>query len=183
VNAAIQTRKLRKVYAGPPSTGGREGFGGRPGAPRGPSREVVALVGLDLDVRSGEFFGLLGPNGAGKTTTIGILTTRVRPTGGEATVAGADVGTAPVAVRQRIGVVPQRPNPDRSLSVLENLVFHAAYFGVRDGPATARARLLLERFGIADKAKANPRSASIRRRDMPCGRSCASCTHRTGPSS
>ncbi len=97
-------------------------------------------MGLDLDVRSGEFFGLLGPNGAGKTTTIGILTTRVRPTGGEAIVAGADVRATPVTVRQRIGVVPQRPNPDRSLSVLENLVFHAAYFGVRDGPATARAR-------------------------------------------
>ena len=157
MNAAIQTRKLRKVYAGPPSTAGRDGFGGRPGgAPRGPgpSREVVALVGLDLDVRSGEFFGLLGPNGAGKTTTIGILTTRVRPTGGEATVAGADVGTAPVAVRQRIGVVPRRPRGPETLKVLENLVFHAAYFGVRDGPATARARLLLERFGIADKAKA-----------------------------
>jgi ABC-2 type transport system ATP-binding protein len=120
----------------------------------GAPREVVALVGLDLDVRSGEFFGLLGPNGAGKTTTIGILTTRVRPTGGDAIVAGADVRRAPVTVRQRIGVVPQRPNPDRSLSVLENLVFHAAYFGVRYGSATARGQLLLERFGIADKAKA-----------------------------
>ncbi len=149
---------------GPPSAAGRDGLGGRPGGAQraqstgargaGPSRDIVALVGLDLDVRSGEFFGLLGPNGAGKTTTIGILTTRVRPTGGEATVAGADVRATPVTVRQRIGVVPQRPNPDRSLSVLENLVFHAAYFGVRNGPATARAGLLLERFGIADKARA-----------------------------
>jgi ABC-2 type transport system ATP-binding protein len=114
----------------------------------------VALVGLDLDIRSGEFFGLLGPNGAGKTTTIGILTTRVRPTGGRAVVAGADVGQAPVAVRQRIGVVPQRPNPDRSLSVIENLVFHAAYFGVRESVATSRARDLLDRFGIGDRATA-----------------------------
>jgi ABC-2 type transport system ATP-binding protein len=117
-------------------------------------REVVALVGLDLDVQAGEFFGLLGPNGAGKTTTIGILTTRVRATGGQATVAGADVRAAPVAVRQRIGVVPQRPNPDRSLSVIENLVFHAAYFGVRERTATARAHALLDRFGIDDKARA-----------------------------
>ena len=116
--------------------------------------EVVALVGLDLEVRSGEFFGLLGPNGAGKTTTIGILTTRVRPTDGRAVVAGADVARSPVAVRQRIGVVPQRPNPDRAISVVENLVFHAAYFGVRTDAATARAHALLERFGIADRATA-----------------------------
>jgi ABC-2 type transport system ATP-binding protein len=112
------------------------------------------LAGLDLEVRGGEFFGLLGPNGAGKTTTIGILTTRVRPSSGEATVAGADVRRAPVAVRQRIGVVPQRPNPDRSLSAIENLVFHAAYFGVRESVATARARALLEQFEIGDKASA-----------------------------
>jgi len=156
VHAAIHTEGLRKVYAGSPPRQGRDAGEGAPfGRPRKAApREVVALVGLDLDVPSGEFFGLLGPNGAGKTTTIGILTTRVRPTGGRAIVAGADVGKAPVAVRQRIGVVPQRPNPDRSLSVIENLVFHAAYFGVREGAATARARDLLERFGIADRATA-----------------------------
>jgi ABC-2 type transport system ATP-binding protein len=114
----------------------------------------VALVGLDLDIPVGEFFGLLGPNGAGKTTTIGILTTRVRATSGRALVADTDVERAPVTVRQRIGVVPQRPNPDRSLSVLENLVFHAAYFGIRRSEATSRARALLEQFGIADRAGA-----------------------------
>src|ERR1700741_5386845 len=112
-DAAIRTRALRKVY---PMDG--KGAG------------LVALQGLDLEVRAGEFFGLLGPNGAGKTTTIGILTTRVRPTSGTASVAGADVAREPVAVKQRIGVVPQRPNPDRSLTVLENLLFHAAYFGI-----------------------------------------------------
>src|SRR5579871_992293 len=152
---AIRTQGLRKVYAGPPPRQGPERRAGRGGRSAGRvSREVVALAGLDLEVRAGEFFGLLGPNGAGKTTTIGILTTRVRPSGGEASVAGADVRRAPVAVRQRIGVVPQRPNPDRSLSVIENLVFHAAYFGVREAVATARARALLERFGIGDRAGA-----------------------------
>jgi len=114
----------------------------------------VALEGLDLAIEEGEFFGLLGPNGAGKTTTIGILTTRVRPTGGRATVAAADVVRTPVAVRQRIGVVPQRPNPDRSLTVLENLVFHAAYFGIATRTATARARALLDRFEIGDRGRA-----------------------------
>jgi ABC-2 type transport system ATP-binding protein len=164
VNAAIRTEALRKVYtipaSGPPrdwmngparATGWRRPPGKRDSA--GP-RDVVALVGLDLEVPAGEFFGLLGPNGAGKTTTIGILTTRVLPTSGRALVAGADVLSAPVTVRQRIGVVPQRPNPDRSLSVLENLVFHAAYFGVRDAAATRRARMLLDEFSIGEKANA-----------------------------
>src|SRR5687767_9904050 len=105
-------------------------------------------------------FGLLGPNGAGKTTTIGILTTRVRPTGGTAMIAGMDVVKQPVEVRRRIGVVPQRPNPDRALTVLENLVFHARYFGFSAGDALRQAHVLLERFGIADKAKAKPDAMS-----------------------
>lgn len=141
-DAGIVTRGLRKVYPAPRAE--RRGGNGRSG-------EVEALVGLDLDVPLGQFFGLLGPNGAGKTTTIGILTTRVRPTSGEATVAGADVVKAPALVKQRIGVVPQRPNPDRSLSVLENLVFHAAYFGIPRSVAVSRAHTLLETFGLDER--------------------------------
>jgi len=124
---------------------------GAGGAPRG---EIVALQGLDLAVHEGEFFGLLGPNGAGKTTTIGILTTRVRPTSGSALVGGANVSADAVRVRQRIGVVPQRPNPDRSLNVIENLIFHAAYFGIPASAAFPRANALLEQLGISDKAQA-----------------------------
>jgi ABC-2 type transport system ATP-binding protein len=131
--SAVTTKSLRKVY---------------------PAAPVAALDSLDLEVAEGEFFGMLGPNGAGKTTTIGILTTRVLPTGGEAIVAGASVTAEPVAVRQRIGVVPQRPNPDRALSVFENLMFHAAYFGVPRAEAARRALEALERLGIADKKDA-----------------------------
>jgi ABC-2 type transport system ATP-binding protein len=116
--------------------------------------EIVALEALDLEVRDGEFFGLLGPNGAGKTTTIGILTTRVRPTSGTALVGGANVATQAVQVRQRIGVVPQRPNPDRSLNVIENLLFHASYFGIAASASRPRALALLDQLGIADKANA-----------------------------
>ena len=140
---AIRTLALRKVYPAPGTRRGREV---RP--------DIVALIGLDLAVRDGEFFGLLGPNGAGKTTTIGILTTRVKPTSGTATVAGADVVANEVVVRQRIGVVPQRPNPDGSLNVRENLVFHAAYFGIARSVAARRAVELLTQLGIADKAEA-----------------------------
>ena len=161
--SAISTRGLRKVYSlnGPKRRGAGAAPGGfaPPGAPpnaataRGNgARELVALDGLDLDIAAGEFFGLLGPNGAGKTTTIGILTTRVLASAGSASVAGADVINDPVAVRRRIGVVPQRANPDRGLDVIENLLFHAAYFGIARAEAQRRATALLEQFGMADKA-------------------------------
>jgi len=156
--AAIETRGLRKVYPAPSAKRrGKPSGGGPPGAPFGaavPSTGVVALDALDLDINEGEFFGLLGPNGAGKTTTIGILTTRVLPTAGSARVSGVDVANDAVRVRTHIGVVPQRPNPDRSLNALENLVFHAAYFGIPRGTAEASAQELLERLDIADKAAA-----------------------------
>ena len=159
---AIQTEGLRKVYPLTPPKRGASSSGlrpmGAPGAsappvagPGGP-KELVALEGLDLTVQAGEFFGLLGPNGAGKTTTIGILTTRVLASAGRASVAGADVINDPVGVRRRIGVVPQRANPDRGLNVIENLIFHSAYFGIARGEATTRAMSLLEQFGMREKA-------------------------------
>jgi len=157
--AIIETRLLRKVYAAPPpGTRGRKtptsGVRLSPPAGARTSGSIAALDALDLQVQEGEFFGLLGPNGAGKTTTIGILTTRVRATSGEAFVAGANVATQDVDVRRRIGVVPQRPNPDRGLNVLENLVFHGAYFGLSTAEAERRAMVQLEQFEIADRALA-----------------------------
>ena len=120
---------------------------------RYPKSPVNAVDGLSFAVRRGEIFGLLGPNGAGKTTTVGVLTTRVLPTSGTATVAGLDVVRDSVAVRARLGVVPQRVNLDRSLTPRNNLVFHAAYHGLSRADRTARADELLERMGLADKAK------------------------------
>src|SRR5207245_11682947 len=65
--------------------------------------DLVAFRGIDLEVEPGEVFGFLGPNGAGKTTTISILCTLLRPTAGEARVAGIDVAHDPGAVRSRLG--------------------------------------------------------------------------------
>jgi len=156
--AAIRTEQLRKVYTISAARPTRGAPGIPPEMSRGtPERtggSVVALDSLDLEIEAGEFFGLLGPNGAGKTTTIGICTTRVIPTSGTAIIEGADVRTQPTLVRQRIGVVPQRPNPDSSLNVRENLVFHAAYFGIARGVATERSTALLDKLGILDKAEA-----------------------------
>jgi ABC-2 type transport system ATP-binding protein len=155
---AIEMRALRKVYKGSgkskPGGSSYSARWGPPGTSAPPSGDVIALESLDLDIGAGEFFGLLGPNGAGKTTAIGILTTRVRPTSGKAIVAGADVVQDSVRVRQTIGVVPQRPNADLSLNVLENLQFHAAYFGIPFDVSTKRAYELLERLGLSEKAGA-----------------------------
>src|SRR5688572_13961121 len=82
---------------------------------------IRAVDGVDLSVCRGEIFGLLGPNGAGKTTTVGMLTTRVIPTGGSAVVGGVDVVADPARAKRTIGVVPQTNTLDRSLTVFENL--------------------------------------------------------------
>ncbi len=119
---------------------------------RYPKRPVNAVDGVTFDVHHGEVFGLLGPNGAGKTTTVGVLTTRVKPTSGRATVAGIDVTRDPVTARRRIGVVPQRSNLDRSLSARQNLLFHAAYHGIPAEERRRRANVLLEQFGLVDRA-------------------------------
>jgi ABC-2 type transport system ATP-binding protein len=115
---------------------------------RYPGRPVDAVAGISFEVGRGEVFGLLGPNGAGKTTTIGILTTRVLPTGGTASVAGVDVAADPVTARSRLSVVPQRPNLDRALTARQNLVFHAAYHGMGRAERSRRADELLEQLGL-----------------------------------
>ena len=79
---------------------------------------VLAVDDLELSVYAGEIFGLLGPNGAGKTTTVGMLTTRVIPTGGSAWIAGIDVVAHPTATKRVIGVVSQTNTLDRSLTVV-----------------------------------------------------------------
>lgn len=118
--------------------------------------EVKAVDGISFEIERGEFFGLLGPNGAGKTTTIGILTTRVLPTGGRALVDGIDVARDPVSVKRRIGVCPQVNNLDRSLTGRENLLFHAEYFGVPKRVRERRAQDLLNRFQLAERADEKP---------------------------
>lgn len=150
----IRTIELRKVYNSPPPMAAGTGFGPR-GSAKGskqPKAQVAALDGLALAVAPGEIFGLLGPNGAGKSTTVGVLTTRVRPTSGEAWIGDYDVWKQQVAVKRLIGVVPQRPNLDFSLTAHEILAFHGAYFGQGSKERNERSTALLEKFKLTDRA-------------------------------
>ncbi|MGI8695247.1 MAG: ABC transporter ATP-binding protein [Mycobacteriales bacterium] len=123
---------------------------------RYPKAQVDAVDGVSFDVASGEVFGLLGPNGAGKTTTIGVLTTRAKPTSGTAYVGGVDVIADPVVARSKLAVVPQRNNLDRSISIRQNLLFHAAYHGVPVRDRRPRADTLLAEFGLSERADDKP---------------------------
>ena len=114
-----------------------------------------AVDGLNLRVESGEVFGLLGPNGAGKTTTIGVLTTRVIPTGGQALIGGIDVVEHPTLVKQMIGVVSQQNTLDRLLTPFENLYWHGRLFGMGAKESRQTADDLLERFQLTRFAKAS----------------------------
>ncbi|SFR26985.1 ABC-2 type transport system ATP-binding protein [Lentzea waywayandensis] len=133
MDEAVSVRDLRKVY----KTG-----------------QKPAVDGLSFDVRRGEVFGLLGPNGAGKTTTVGVLTTRVRPTSGQAFVEGVDVVADSKRARQLLAVVPQRNNLDRSLNARQNLLFHAAYHGIGPKERQKLADDILERMGLKDHQNA-----------------------------
>jgi ABC-2 type transport system ATP-binding protein len=153
--AGIRTRDLRKVYtSAPPVAAGTGGFSF--GAPKAkgkqPKPEIVALDGISLEILPGEIFCLLGPNGAGKSTTVGVLTTRVRPTSGQAFIGEHDVWKEQVAVKRLIGVVAQRPNLDFSLTAREILAFHGAYFGLSSHERAKRAEVLLQRFKLTDRA-------------------------------
>ncbi|SCF13507.1 ABC-2 type transport system ATP-binding protein [Micromonospora haikouensis] len=119
---------------------------------RYPRSDTNAVDGLSFTVAPGEIFGLFGPNGAGKSTTVGILTTRLRATGGRALVGGVDVGRDPAAARAQLAVVPQHNNLDRALTPRQNLVYHATYHGLSRREAESRAGELLERFGLTERA-------------------------------
>ena len=126
---AIEIRDLRKTYAG-----GTE-----------------ALKGVTLSVEEGDFFALLGPNGAGKTTLIGILTSLVNKTSGEARVFDASLDGSKDLAKTYIGLVPQEFNFNIFEKVIDIVVTQAGYYGIARQDALKRAQVLLKALGLWDK--------------------------------
>jgi lipooligosaccharide transport system ATP-binding protein len=114
--------------------------------------ERLAVDGVDFEVEPGICFGFLGPNGAGKTTTMKMIYGLAAVDGGELLVLGLDARWARRAIKSRIGVVPQETNLDGDLTVRENLLQQARYFGIDAGKARQRAGELLEFALLADRA-------------------------------
>jgi ABC-2 type transport system ATP-binding protein len=136
-DAAIQVRSLAKSYG-----------------------EVRALENVSFAVRSGEVFAYLGPNGAGKTTTINIMSGLLLQDAGEVQVCGLDVTRDPVAVKQRIGVVPEESNLYPELSCRRNLEYLGELYGLSRAARRKRTDDLLTIFDLTDKATAPFRALS-----------------------
>ncbi|HET6178167.1 MAG TPA: ABC transporter ATP-binding protein [Candidatus Sulfotelmatobacter sp.] len=113
----------------------------------------TALNGVTFDVRPAELFGLLGPNGSGKTTLFRILSTLMIPTAGRAIVMGCDATQNAAQLRRQIGVVFQAQSVDPKLTAYENLWHQGHLYGLRGATLKARVEDILNRVGLADRAK------------------------------
>jgi ABC-2 type transport system ATP-binding protein len=114
---------------------------------------VQALKDLNLTVKQHSIFGFLGPNGAGKTTAMKLLLGLIRPTSGGGTVFGQDIVRDSVAIRSRVGYLPQQPRFGDGMSARETLDFTARFFF--SGPRAkieARVDEMLDLVGLQDKA-------------------------------
>ncbi|HXY76675.1 MAG TPA: ABC transporter ATP-binding protein [Steroidobacteraceae bacterium] len=129
---------------------------------------VQALRGVDLEVERGDFFALLGPNGAGKTTLIGIITSLVNKSSGEAKVFGYDIDRDPEAAKACIGVVPQELNFNMFETPFTIVVNQAGFYGIPRPVARERAEKYLKQLQLWDKRDGMSRglSGGMKRRLM-----------------
>jgi ABC-2 type transport system ATP-binding protein len=112
--------------------------------------DVVALRDVSFEVGRGEIVGFLGPNGAGKTTTLRILSTYLTPDSGTASIGGHDSAREPMAVRRKLGYLPEQPPLYLDHTVLEYLRFCAALRGVPRGRRAAAVASAIERCGLGE---------------------------------
>jgi ABC-2 type transport system ATP-binding protein len=125
-----------------------------------------AVDGISFTVHEGEIFGFLGPNGAGKTTTIKMLCTLLKPSRGQALIAGFDVVKNPIDVRRNIGMIFQDPSLDDRLTAYENLKFHAVIYKVPSCELNERIDKVLGIVELQDRRKSLVRyfSGGMKRR-------------------
>lgn len=143
---ALDIRKLSKTY------------------PNG----VQAVKGIDLTVKTGDFFALLGANGAGKSTTIGLITSLVNKTSGTITICGYDLNKEPEQAKSCLGLVPQEINLNFFENCEQILLNQAGYYGISRRKAQPRVDMLLEQLGLWDKRHSIVRqlSGGMKRRLM-----------------
>lgn len=143
---ALEIRGLRKIY----------------------SNGNVALKGIDLEIKSGDFFALLGPNGAGKSTTIGIISSLIRKTAGSVCIYGYDLDRHVFEAKSSIGIVPQEFNFSQFESCLEIVLNQAGYYGIPRRTALRRAEKYLGKMDLWAKRNDASRTLSggLKRRLM-----------------
>ena len=143
MKAAIEIQNLKKSY-----------------------NDTVALKGVNITIRDGEFFGLLGPNGAGKTTTINILTGLVRKNEGVAKIFGKDIISDYRFTRAQVGISAQDFTQDWFFPLDKLLYFQAGYYGITKDKVKDKVDELLSRLGLEEKRNSRLRqlSGGMRRR-------------------
>ena len=114
--------------------------------------DIRAVDGVSFTARDGEITGLLGPNGAGKTTTLRMLYTLMRPDTGRVLVDGIDAALDPLAVRKRLGVLPDARGLYKHLSARENIDYFAQLQGVPAGEGVRRREALIDVLEMRDFA-------------------------------
>lgn len=130
MDLAIQTTKLKRTFG-----------------------DTVAVAGIDLAVPAGSFYGFLGPNGAGKSTTIKCLTGLLRPTSGTIRILDIDPATDPVAIKRRIGVVPEDLALFERLTARETLGFVGQVHGMEKAEIERRSEELLQLMDLKDASE------------------------------
>jgi ABC-2 type transport system ATP-binding protein len=121
---------------------------------------IQALKGVDLDVEQGDFFALLGPNGAGKTTLIGIVTSLVNKSAGQANVFGHDIDRELEAAKSCIGIVPQELNFNQFETPYTIVVNQAGFYGIPRPVARERAEKYLKQLQLWDRKDKMARALS-----------------------
>jgi ABC-2 type transport system ATP-binding protein len=121
---------------------------------------LVAVDGIELNIKKGELFALLGPNGAGKTTTINMLCCLLKPSGGTATIMGYDINKQPFKVKEIIGVSPQETAISERLNSRESLNLIGKIHGINSDELKTKSQRLLDTMGLADRAKDQVRKLS-----------------------
>jgi ABC-2 type transport system ATP-binding protein len=116
-------------------------------------KKVRAVDGIDLEVRQGEILGILGPNGAGKSTAISVISSLIRPDGGDVFFKGESILKNPAAIRRVMGIVPQEVALYPDLSAAENLKFFGKLYGLRGEKLKTRMQEVLDLLELNGRAK------------------------------